>query len=522
MRKTITTLGLILFCISIYAQTVKLNWGPLYEDKKSNEYIRCYGENENGYFRDTYIKNERVIQKFNNQHQIVASREAMVPLGKLERFYTNFALNNKLYQFAYISKGNIVTLYRKSFTEDLSEESEWEEFDKFNDIRKGIDGGVALGAGYDINIEKSEDNSKFLIYAYKSNNMNSIACLAYDKNLNKIWENEFEVETSKWYKAPTCMITNDGTFIFTGRYELPSSEVKKGKSKINHIIYICDKGGVKNYPLSFDKHYVSDFNFMVNEESKKITVSGFYSDQEIGLSEFQPEVKLVGYFYIQIDLQTKKLEISNTKKFEDLSSGVLKLNNPTIPENRFSKYKTMELKDLKLRNQYKIRKLIKRENSEISMICEYCVVYDELHGNTYRTNLHYGEILVVNFNKEGEMTSAFYIPKNQLQKENENESFLYFLNKDKLTFVYYDSEKNYGTNGYVGEQMPQLKDAALCAVTSDFEGNITNREIFYKKNKADKTNPYMNVINAKKVNDKKYLIQTNTNKNYQCGFLTFE
>lgn len=410
-------------------------------------------------------------------------------------------------------------MYSKSYSEDLSEESEWEQFDKFVDINK-------KDLRFDnFKVTKSEDNSKFIIYILKSNKVNSIACLVYDKNFNKIWDKEFEIKTSNWLNKPICMLSNDGTFIFSGRYELPSSEKKRGNSKYNDIIYVCNKDGVENYNVAIDNHFVSSLNFIVDDASKKMTIAGFYSDKKTGFYGFDTEGYLVGYFYKKIDLSTKKIEIDVTKKIDDLAIKN-EINKSTFPISEDTKNQSVdgaiELPHEKVPNKYEIKKMVKRENGDISMICEYYRYANESRGSFDYTIYYFGPILVVNFNNVGEMIKAFYIPKVQSRKGNQITSFLSSVNNNNLTFVYYDNEKNYGTKGYIGAELPDFPDAVICAVTSDFDGNIIKREVIYKRSKKDKNIPYLLISNAKRINDKRYLIEISRNKSYQYGFLTFE
>jgi hypothetical protein len=165
---------------------------------------------------------------------------------------------------------------------------------------------------------------------------------------------------------------------------------------------------------------------------------------------------------------------------------------------------------------------VKRENNEITMLCEYYRWDSQSSGSLTFDDYYFNDILVTNFDKEGNMIKTFYIPKQQLRKGDQLTSFISGMINNKLIFVYFDSEKNYGKKGYIGEEMSAYGDAIVGAVTCDFDGNITNRKIIYRMNKSDNKSPYMDVKNSIKVNDNKYFIPCIIKNNYQYGFLTFE
>ena len=509
MKKTITTLALVFFCILINAQTASLKWGPIYEDKDcSDGYFFCYGQNENGYYRNTYHKKNKVVQKFNNQHQIVASKELNynTPNEKLFGINASLFINKELYCFAYTGSSKVITMYRKKFSEDLGEESEWEEFDKFVDISQS-------NISNDVLIEKSEDESKFIIYIENKNKELTITGKAYDKDFNKIWDKEFDLKTGYWeYPKPIKLLTNDGAFIYFGRFEKKKGDDNYSTAKERLIL--CDKNGISSYEFGVDKNFVSNITLMLDNETKKITLAGFYSDKETGFYEYQTQGSDIGYLYKEIDLNTRKIAIDVVKAFD-----------PTVMVKDTYKKQSQEINLIS--SKYLARKMVKRENGEISMVSEYSQMFSSSVSNfPDYGNYAIQDILVVNFDQKGNMTKTFIIPKKQLTGALQMGSFLLHIVKNKLVFVFYDNERNNGKKGYAAEEVTlyrgDINTAVIASITCDFDGNISQREIIYKKGKSDKNVPYLNIGKAKKINENKYFVEDSRNKNYQCGYITFE
>jgi hypothetical protein len=221
----------------------------------------------------------------------------------------------------------------------------------------------------------------------------------------------------------------------------------------------------------------------------------------------------VGYIYKQIDINTKKLEKDLVKKFD---ANVIYLH----PENLKSG------EEPSLLSNEKIMSLGKWENGNIYMLCEGSSYSSEsrTYGDktSYYDHSSFYQICIMTFDQDGNMIKSSLVQKQQIDKGDQLTSYLSGKVNNKLTFVFFDSEKNYGKKGYIGEAMPAYGDAIVGVVTCDSDGNITNRKVIYRMNKSDKKSPYMDVKNAIKINDNKYFIPCIIKNNYQYGFLTFE
>ncbi len=529
MKKTITTLALVFFCILINAQTASLKWGPAYKDKNLNyynNYNNYFGHNSDGYYRTTTVKiggffghKEELVQKFNNKHEITSSHVVLYKLGteklKAINSQANVFVNGKLYYIAYKYNGSSKTakLYRKTFSEDLSEVSEWEEFDNFinvddNDVK-------------DIKLVQSDDKNTFLFYVKNASNIKlkneAITCMMFDNNFNKLASKRIDLKGKDKYDIRNTSVTNDGQFVIMIYNDLTFSEKTRDNAKYKYILYLYDgkTDSLKDYDIALEKHYISEAKYFIDNENKKIIVSAFYTSDKVTNSiTFESMGSYVGYLYKKIDINTKSMEIDKVKKFD---ANIIYKH----PENLEAG------SEAAIPNNIEIRNFSKGENGNVYMLCEGYSSYTETRSfsngssTSFYVYFYYG-IKVMNFDKDGNMIKSFTIDKQQLKKGNQLTSFLWGMVNNKLIFVYFDSEKNYGKKGYIGEQMSNYGDAIVGAVTCDLDGNITNRKVIYRMNKSDKYSPYMDVKNSIKVNGNKYFIPCIINNNYQYGFLTFE
>lgn len=518
----------LIFCSSSFntgAQTASLKWGQMYEDNKTNWYTRFMGFNPDGYFRSSSVKiggffghKEELVQKFNNKHEIIASHaisytngtEKLKPVNPQANVFVNGKLNYIAYK--YTSSSKTAKLYKRVLSDDFSEISEWEEFDNLTDVDENDIKEMKL--------VQSDDRTKFAYYIKNASNIKlkneSITCSIYDQNFGKLGSKRIELKDKDKYIMLKSSLTNDGQFVFMIYNDLKFSEKVKDDAKYKYIVYLFDSktNTLSDFDIDLKKHYISKAEYFIDNEKKKIIVVAFFSpDKVTNFIAFESSGTYVGYIYKQIDLDTKKLEKDLVKKFD---ANVIYLH----PEN----LKIGE--EPSLTNNRKIMGFGKWENGNIYMLCEGYTHISEsrtVGNNTYYYDHYfYYDISIMTFDQDGNMIKSLTVPKKQEKKGDQLTSYLSGKVNNKLMFVFFDSEKNYGKKGYIGEAMPEYGDAIVGAVTCDSDGNITNRKVIYRMNKADKKSPYLDIKNSVKVNENKYFIPCLIKNNYQCGFVSFD
>jgi hypothetical protein len=528
--KTSFLLSLI-FCLSTLntgAQTATLKWGQIYKDNNLdyyNKYSNYFGHNSDGYYRTTFVKvggffgsKEELVQKFNNKHEITASHvilytngsEKLKPVNSQANVFVNGKLNYIAYKYNSASK--TAKLYKRTLSDDLSEISEWEEFDNLVDVDESDI--------KEIKLVQSDDRTKFSYYLKNASSIKlkneSITCSIYDKNFGKLESKRIELKDKDKYYMLNSTLTNEGQFVFMIYNDLKFSEKVKDDAKYKYILYLFDSktNTLSDFDINLKKHYISKAEYFIDNEKKKIIVAAFYkSDKVTNFITFESMGSYVGYIYKQIDINTKKLEKDLVKKFD---ANVIYLH----PENLKSG------EEPSLLSNEKIMSLGKWENGNIYMLCEGSSYSSEsrTYGDktSYYDHSSFYQICIMTFDQDGNMIKSSLVQKQQIDKGDQLTSYLSGKVNNKLIFVFYDSEKNYGKKGYIGEAMPAYGDAIVGVVTCDSDGNITNRKVIYRMNKSDKKSPYMDVKNAIKINDNKYFIPCIIKNNYQYGFLTFE
>ena len=532
MKKHLLICYLLISVNTLMAQTPKFKWGPLQESKSTQDY-GALGGNKNGYFSTGSAKHgwfifgnwENTINKYDIKHDLVSTREYYYKLGKekLKSTGDKFFINNNLHIFAskYNSKKDVNKIYKKTFNTDLSDETEWEEFEEIASKKEKNANAF--------NFIRSEDESKVMLYINnpedKKRKNETITYKVYDNNLKKIWEKEltFDIEDKKFYIS-NYSITNEGQVVLLGRNNLNKKEKEKGKPNYNFIIFLYDntKGATEQFDISLGSQYISDISYTIDNDNKKLLITGFYANKNTGT--------LTGVFYQRIDMISKKVEVENTKEFDrDFLLDHMK-------EKKVDKNKEIS-------NHYDIRQLVRRDDGGLVMVAEYYMMYVTSHttrsGNstytTYTYHYYYNDIILFNIDKDGKIDWSVTIPKIQytINDGGYASSFLLSVEKDKMIFLYYDNEENINKNSKKKsnkrlkievKSMPNINKAVLAMAVVDYEGNLS-REVVMKSRKErnlKSKDPLFIPKQTTFLENDLILIRSQMGKYFQYGFLTFE
>ncbi len=533
MKKNILICALLIAFNTLFAQTPKFKWGPVQERKSIHDQRYFLGSAKDGYYTTGGVKHgwwifgkwENAINKYDNKHEVIATREYNFKREKEKLNFTGdrFIINNSLHIFGskYNSKKDVNKIYKKTFNADLSDESDWEEFEEIP-AKKEKDANS-------FNFVRSQDESKVLMYinnpSSKKNKKESVTYKVFDNNMKRIWEKElvFDVDDKKFYIS-NYTLTNDGQVVLLGKNDLNRKEKEKGKPKYKFIIFLYDnkKDVTEQFDIELGKQYITDISYTIDNENKKLLITGFYANKSSG--------SLTGVFYQRIDMESKKVEIENTKEFDrDFLLDHMK-------EKKVDKNK-------ELNSHYDIRELVRRDDGGLAMIAEYYQMYTTT--TTYRSgnatvtqttyHYYYNDIIVFFIDKDGNIGWNVTIPKIQYSVNDGGyySSFTFSVEKDKMIFLYYDNDANYNRNTNKKsnkrlkidvKSMPAPYKAVLAMAVVDYEGNLS-REIVQKSMKDRKLKTKDPMFIPKEsilVDDEKMFIKATAGKRFQYGYLTFE
>ncbi len=532
MKKYLFICFLLISVNTLISQTPKFKWGPLQESKHTQDY-GSIGGNKNGYYSTGSAKHgwwifgnwENTINKYDIKHELVATREYNYKMGKEKLKFTGdrFFINNNLHVFAskYNSKKDVNKIYKKTFNADLSEETEWEEFEEIASKKEKNANAF--------NFIRSEDDTKVMLYINnpedKKKKKESVTYKVYDNNLKKIWEKELEFEfDDKKFFISNYSITNEGQVVLLGRNNLNKKDAEKGKPKYNYVIFLYDnaKNALEQFDVSLGTNYINDISYTIDNENKKLLITGFYANKNTGT--------LTGVFYQRIDMASKKVDIENTKEFER----DFLLDH--LSESKVDKNKEIS-------NHYDIRQLVRRDDGGLVMVAEYYMMYvtstTTRSGNTtyttYTYHYYYNDIILFNIDKEGKIGWSITIPKIQYSTNDGGyySSYLLSVEKDKMIFLYYDNEENFNKNSKKKSKnrlkievksMTNMYKAVLAMAVVDYEGNLS-REIVMKSRKERKLKSKDPIFIPKEttiLEGDNILVKSIIGNYYQYGFLTFE
>ncbi|MDP1727424.1 MAG: hypothetical protein Q8M15_11625 [Bacteroidota bacterium] len=527
-------LVILITCLILpgFAQKPVFKWGRLYQKQSmlsgGNSLI---GFNDVNYYTLGTIKHGwwifgsymPAITQNDNRHTPVTVREFSNKRGKVNLVLSGdiIYLDNTFHIFAskYNTSIDKNIIYKKTLNGDLSEESDWEEFDEMyaknsNDARN-------------FDFMRSEDDSKILLYrnnpVTKTSKKESVTYKMYDNKFKQLWEKklEFDVDEKK-YDILRYSVTNDGQVILLGRRDLTKKEKVKKMPSYKYLLYLYDnqKDQLEEFQISLGKMYITEISYTIDNKNNKLMLAGFYSNKGPG--------NLTGTFYQRIDISTKKVDIEQTKEFER-----------DFMMDHMTEKKVDKNKEL---HSYDIRELIKRDDGGLTLVAEqyYVVVTtssNTVNGRTTTTttyHYHYNDIIVVNINSDGKIGWSLTIPKVQhsINDGGYMSSYAFHVKDDKMYFIFYDNPDNYNnnTNKRTNKRlkinvspMPSLHKSVIGMAVVDYEGYVT-RSVLQKSNKDLKVKrglPLFVPKLSRYMNDK-LLVQAHYGKKYQLGFLTFD
>jgi hypothetical protein len=532
MKKHLLTCFLLIAVNTLIAQRPKFKWGPIQESKNTQDF-GSIGGNKNGYYSTGSAKHgwwifgnwEKTINKYDMKHELVSTREYYYKMGKEKLKFTGdgFFINNNLHVFAskYNSKKDVNKIYKKTFNADLSEESEWEEFEEIASKKEKNANAF--------NFIRSEDESKVMLYINnpedKKKKKESVTYKVYDNNLKKLWEKELEFEfDDKKFLVSNYSITNNGQVVLLGKKNLNKKDAEKGKPNYKYVIFLYDndKNALEQFDVSLGTNYINDISYTIDNDNKKLLITGFYANKNTGT--------LSGVFYQRIDMVSKTVEIENTKEFErDFLLDHLK-------ESKVDKNKEIS-------NHYDIRQLVRRDDGGLVMVAEYYMMYvtstTTRNGNTstttYTYHYYYNDIILFNIDKDGKIGWSVTVPKIQYSTNDGGyySSYLLSVEKDKMIFLYYDNEENFNKNSKKKSKnrlkievksMTNIHKAVLAMAVVDYDGNLS-REIVMKSRKERKLKSKDPIFIPKEtivLEGDNILVKSILGSYYQYGFLTFE
>ncbi len=332
----------------------------------------------------------------------------------------------------------------------------------------------------------SSDSTKLLFITdlpSSDRNISRYGFLVLDEFLSEVWRSQTVTvnETENDFYRYDSQVGNDGSV-----YVLAQVVDNQGRYKRKEINYRFEmhlfKPGAKNadvFNVSLQGHFMSDMSFEVME-NKDIKVVGFYSSKR-GMQD--------GIFNVMIDGGT------HDKKSEKVQNFPIDFIVQHSSDKEKRKAKRMEEKGKEVSFfSYNIDELVEHPDGRLTMVGEQFRYYEacntDAHGQRYCTYHYvYGNIIVVNFNTEGEVDWMELVPKYQHTTNDRGYYSSYALaqlSNGTIHLVFNDSPKNsyYEENGklYGWKRSSSKTDIVLFSINEKGE---TTRQILARGDDED-------------------------------------
>lgn len=469
--------GSLVTFAQIVTKKADIKSGPVLDARRST-LNSTIGRNNDGYFITRTEKGDMFMELID--YNLTTKKSFIIKDQEINdkkcEYYTCFFLENSIYIIFRNQnrKENNFTYYSSSFNiSEFKTEGSLVELCSAPYTAKGTK--VIRG---DINIRISNDFNKLLIYYDLPNSKNeneSFHCIVYDPGMVKNWEKSIELSyASKDFISSKKDIDNDGNFYLIGRKFLNKTEEKEsadisGQKNKCHLLTFRNKGTeFKDFEISLSDKYIFEVQIEFNSV-KNIIASGLYSEDKVN-----PSAK--GAFYFEIEYSTQNMIKSNFKEFPD---EILNKNHEADNKKKKENLRNFELDDL-IYKEDGSTVLIAEQYSEYNMpITKYGPNGQVI--NTTEYHFYYEDILVINFDKNGEMTWACKIPKFQhtINDAGAFSSYVCAEHNNKLYFIYNDHPKNI-LNQNSGKIFPMGRgpEVAVAFVEIMADGKITKELLF--------------------------------------------
>lgn len=333
----------------------------------------------------------------------------------------------------------------------------------------------------------SADNSHLLVYenlAYSNAEWKEkLKVAVYDTTFNKEWEKTIELPyEAKEFTVTSLVLSNDGDlYVYGELYKIGSEKLLskiKGKTEFTYRLLAFKENGqvFKNISLELDKKFVTDLRLEIGNDGNPIAV-GFYSDKGLG--------SIKGAFYMVVDKDQLQITIKKTVQFDNSFIQSNLKQGEKLVSNLKSKTKSgAEMKSYDLSGV-----IIKKEGGAI-LVAEqyYIIVHTHVRSDgssTTTTTYIYNDIILVDFDKQGNLMWKTKISKRQTSKNDfgARSSFTMVYSGNKLFFIYNDNPKNENLEKGKAAKSAFSKKIALMITEVDTKDGSISRSIAFTRHR---------------------------------------
>ncbi len=319
---------------------------------------------------------------------------------------------------------------------------------------------------------KHNDAGQNLVYFIQPKNKRRISVLAYNKNFELEWKNEYQFRNNVLIEQ--ILITKEHDVHVIGiTYDLKPNKFKKYKDYNKyeyHILSFFDNGQViKEHEINLGNKIITSAQ-MTSNNNQNLLLTGLYMDDE----------ETEGVFFAKANKNSHQVVL---EKFYNLGKSYFQEH---IYEKGLSRGHPPIF-------DYVLKDVHVHENGSVSLITEQHYILEQMeHYPPSRVMLfyhhHYNDILLFHFGINGELLWDRSIKKHQYSR-NDNGYFLSlssFAIDDKIQIVYNDTRKNLNPeNDKVFAFHNVVSNTVITSVSVDVHKGTIKKSPFTAQKKVD-------------------------------------
>lgn len=241
---------------------------------------------------------------------------------------------------------------------------------------------------------------------------------------------------------------------------------------------------VKDYELDLEGKFITDISAGISK-NKQIICSGFYSKKGF--------YDLTGCFYMKINTESKQVEKTSVKEFDNsFNISLLNKRQKRKARRKEAKGDDIEAPEFDLRKLYFDDKGNALLIAEDHYVVQHCSTNSKTGATTCYYTYHYDDLIAVAIDSNGEIAWNIKIDKKLTFGSPVSESFVTINENGKWIFVYNENLKNLEKDakqeqegeeddGY--DRAASRKNSAPVIVVLDEKGNYTKEVLMMPEGK---------------------------------------
>ena len=413
------------------------------------------------------------VDRFNNDLELIDSISVIVPKSgkKYCQFESVEYINNELILFTSFldKKSRKLDIYYSRIRKNQVEE---------NKILISFD--VKQFKGNEIQIIKSEDRSKFLVY--RNNNMNKYEneefdLIVFNNKFDLLWSKQITLPYKELYASFEKVFLDNIGGVHAQLVKKPNRAKGEKISTVfqsdmfKFITYNPTKDKLTEYDVNITDQWVDNYTFFVDEEINEIKIVGYYGDSRNKINKL---------FFNTLSSTDHNIISKSVLEFNDSLISKFCKDDPSEGKSSLKHYKLDHILKGKNKSWY----IVGQEEfiTKVPSVGPYASL--SLDKRYIRGCFNYNNIMVIKLNPEGKLVWAEKIPKRSFNITGIN-YLSYLLNynrdKDQICVVFNDYKKNIEKLADGSQRPFVLEDMSLAEVVSveiENDGRQKRKRIF--------------------------------------------